>query len=327
MLRHYRPDVNAVYHTCTPLVYAAIHGSESIVKALLAIPQVSVNFQNEQGQCALWCAALQGFTGIVEGLLQRPDIRVDLPDREHGLTPLAAAVVKGRAPIVRRLIQTGRANVNAPDRERRTPIFHAITRQDAAILKILLSDDRLDMSWQDGLGRAPLIYSVSNGQTLLTKMLLGHANSYVDIRDPDNRTALWHAVHQGDEDLVQLLLDSGSDIHGSDMEDVTPLYLLIGQANVSMVQTLLRYSRRDRSTPTPGANPRINNEPPPLCLATSQGSEDIVRLLLESHRGRFARPGPVGIHGLARSRQARTLGSSQAASGRAEHRHQREGQK
>jgi hypothetical protein len=158
-------------------------------------------------------------------------------------------------------------------------------------------------------------------------MLLGHANSYVDIRDPDNWTALWHAVHQGDEDLVQLLLDSGSDIHGSDMEDVTPLYLSIGQANVSMVQTLLRYSRRDRSTPTPGANPRINNEPPPLCLATSQGSEDIVRLLLESHRGRFARPGPVGIHGLARSRQARTLGSSQAASGRAEHRHQREGQK
>jgi nitrate reductase NapAB chaperone NapD len=47
MLRHYWPDVNAVYHTCTPLVYAAIHGLESIVKALLAIPQVSVNFQNE----------------------------------------------------------------------------------------------------------------------------------------------------------------------------------------------------------------------------------------------------------------------------------------
>jgi ankyrin repeat protein len=65
------------------------------------------------------------------------------------------------------------------------------------------------------------------------------------------------------------------------MEDVTPLYLSIRQANVSMVQTLLRYSRRDRSTPTPDANPRINNEPPPLCLATSQGSEDIMRLLLD----------------------------------------------
>jgi ankyrin repeat protein len=73
VLHHYRPDVNAVYHTCTPLVYAAIHGSESIVKNLLTMPQVSVNFQNEQGQCALWCAALQGFTKIVKDLLQRPD--------------------------------------------------------------------------------------------------------------------------------------------------------------------------------------------------------------------------------------------------------------
>jgi ankyrin repeat protein len=58
-------------------------------------------------------------------------------------------------------------------------------------------------------------------------------------------------VHQGDEDLVQLLLDSGSDIHVRDIEDVTPLHLSIRQANVSMVQKLLRYLRRDHSTPTP----------------------------------------------------------------------------
>jgi hypothetical protein len=37
MLLHYQPDVNAVYHTCTPLVYAAIHGSESIVKTLFFV--------------------------------------------------------------------------------------------------------------------------------------------------------------------------------------------------------------------------------------------------------------------------------------------------
>jgi hypothetical protein len=38
MLRHYHyePDVNAIYDTNTPLVDAAIHGSESIVKILLA---------------------------------------------------------------------------------------------------------------------------------------------------------------------------------------------------------------------------------------------------------------------------------------------------
>jgi ankyrin repeat protein len=281
MLHNYGPDVNAVYHTCTPLVYAAIHGSESIAKILLAMPQVSVNFQNKQGQCALWCAALQGFTKIVEELLQRPDIQVDLPESQYGLTPLAAAVAKGRAPIVRRLIQTGRGDVNAPDRRRRTPIFHAIARQDSAIFEVLLADDRLDLSWRDGLGRTPLIYSVLKGQTVLTKMLLGHPQPCVDIRDPDNRTALWHAVHQGDEELVQLLLDSGSDINARDIEGATPLHLSIRQENMSLVQKMLSHLRRDHSTATPGVNHGVSSEPLPLCLATSQGSEDIVRLLLD----------------------------------------------
>jgi ankyrin repeat protein len=69
MLYQYWPDINAVYHTCMPLVYAAIHGSELIIKILLTMPQISVNFQNEQGQCALWCIALQGFTKIIKDLL------------------------------------------------------------------------------------------------------------------------------------------------------------------------------------------------------------------------------------------------------------------
>jgi ankyrin repeat protein len=210
-------------------MYAAIHGSESIVKALLAIPQVSVNFQNERGQCALWCPALQGFTEIVEDLLQRPDIRVDLPERKRGLTPLAAAVAMGRATIVKRLIQTGRANVNAPDRGRCTPIFLAIARQDSAILEILLADDRLDLSWQDSHGRTPLIYSVSKGQKAMTKLLLGHPNPYVDIRDSDGRMALWYAVEQVDGDTVQLLLDRGSHINFTDIDGLTPLHLQLSR--------------------------------------------------------------------------------------------------
>ncbi|GIJ91861.1 hypothetical protein Asppvi_010836 [Aspergillus pseudoviridinutans] len=281
MLHQYRPDVNAIHDANTPLVYAAIHGSESIVKALLAKPQTLVNFQNEQGQCALWWAARQGFTKIVKDLLQCPDIQVDLPETEYGLTPLAAAVEKGRATIVKRLIQTGRADVNAPDRLAWTPIFHAIDRQDSTILKILLADDRLDLSWQDDLGRTILIYSVSKGLTALTKMLLGHPKPYVDNRDRHGRTALFHAVHQGNGDLVQLLLDNGSDISATDVEGLSPLHLAIRQENLSTVQKLLTHSRRDPSTLWPGATHGIHTAPPPLCLATSQGSEDIVRLLLD----------------------------------------------
>jgi hypothetical protein len=44
MLHHYQPNINTVYHTCTPLVYAVIHGLELIIKILLTMPQISVNF-------------------------------------------------------------------------------------------------------------------------------------------------------------------------------------------------------------------------------------------------------------------------------------------
>jgi ankyrin repeat protein len=122
VMLHYEPDVNAIYGTNTPLVDAAIHGPESIVKILLANPQISVNFQNGKGKCALWCAAAEGYTEIVKDLLQRPDIQVDLPGTEYGVITLTIAVANGHVTIVERLIQTGRADVNALDRWRRTPI-------------------------------------------------------------------------------------------------------------------------------------------------------------------------------------------------------------
>jgi ankyrin repeat protein len=179
------------------------------------------------------------------------------------------------------VIHTGQANVNTPDRWHRTPIFHAIDRHNSAILQILLANDRLDLPWQDDLGHTPLIYSMLKGQTVLTKMLLGHPQAHVDIQDPDNRTALWHAVHQGDEELVQLLLNSSSDINARDIEGVTLLHLLIRQENVSLVQKMLSHLCCDHLIAMAGVNYDINTEPPPLCLATSQGSEDIVQLLLD----------------------------------------------
>jgi ankyrin repeat protein len=54
---------------------------------------------------------------------------------------------------------------------------------------------------------------------------------------------------------MQLLLNSGLDIHTSDIDSMTLLYLLIRQANVAMVQMLLRYLYYNYLTPTPGANP------------------------------------------------------------------------
>jgi hypothetical protein len=43
---------------------------------------------------------------------------------------------------------------------------------------------------------------------------------------------------------------------------------------------MLSYLHHNYSIVMPGVNYGINTKPPPLCLATSQGSEDIIQLLL-----------------------------------------------
>ncbi|KAH1711770.1 hypothetical protein KXX40_008812, partial [Aspergillus fumigatus] len=169
MLDQYLFDVNAIYLSNTPLVYAVIHGSTVVVDVLLARRHINVNFQNKKGECALWWAAYLGHTDILERLLQRDDIEVDTADQENGLTPLSVAVMRRHEGIVQHLLGTRRVNVNARDKRGRPLIFHAISRDDRRMLEILLGDRNLDMSCQGGRGRTPLLYSVSKGQTELTK--------------------------------------------------------------------------------------------------------------------------------------------------------------
>ncbi|GIJ92774.1 hypothetical protein Asppvi_002052 [Aspergillus pseudoviridinutans] len=244
MLQRYLYDVNAVYCSNTPLIYAVFHGSTTVAHILLANRHIDVNFQNKRGQCALWWAARRGGTDIVERLLQRDDVQVDNRDLKDRLTPLGVAVLKGHERIARHLLNTGRVDVNARNRQRRTPIFHALSRDDRTITEMLLADESVDLSCQDVCGRTPLMYSVLKGRTELTKLLLGHSRPYVDVRDSKDLTALWYAVRMGNEEIVQHLLEGHS--------------------------TLLR-----------DANHGIGGEQALLCLAAYLGKDKMVQLFLD----------------------------------------------
>ncbi|KAH2484067.1 hypothetical protein KXV28_003703 [Aspergillus fumigatus] len=290
MLDQYLFDVNAIYLSNTPLVYAVIHGSTVVVDVLLARRHINVNFQNKKGECALWWAAYLGHTDILERLLQRDDIEVDTADQENGLTPLSVAVMRRHEGIVQHLLGTRRVNVNARDKRGRPLIFHAISRDDRRMLEILLGDRNLDMSCQGGRGRTPLLYSVSKGQTELTKVLLGHPRSFVDVRDRKDRTPLWHAVRLGNEQIVEVLLRNGADSNVPDIEMVTPFHKSIMKGKLSTLQMLLK-----RLPPQPfcrsemvqllldhgwNVNEEDAEELTPLLLAAKEGYSSVVQVLL-----------------------------------------------
>ncbi|KAF4233510.1 hypothetical protein CNMCM8980_010241 [Aspergillus fumigatiaffinis] len=281
MLDQYLFDVNAIYLSNTPLVYAVKHGSTMVVDVLLARRHINVNFQNKRGECALWWAAYLGHTEILERLLQRDDVEVDTADRENGLTPLSVAFMGGHEGIVQHLLGTRRVNVNASDQRGRPLIFHAICRDDRRMLEILLGDWNLDMSCQDGRGRTPLLYSVSKGQTELTKVLLGHPRAFVDVRDRNDRTPLWHAVRLGNEQIVEVLLRNGADSNVPDIEMVTPFHKSIMKGKLSTLQMLLKNCHRSHSALVVDEDRDESDEEPLLCLAAAWKRSEMVQLLLD----------------------------------------------
>ncbi|GIJ84937.1 hypothetical protein Asppvi_003792 [Aspergillus pseudoviridinutans] len=281
MLQQYKYNVNAIYNSNTPLICAVLHKFTAVVDVLLADPEVDVNFQNKSGYCALWWAAFKGCTHIVQQLLKRDDIQVNLADREDRRTPLSVAVMQGHLEIVQdHLLKSKQVDVNTRDRNNHTPIFHALARQDRKMTGILLGNEKLDLSCQDRTGRSPLIYSLYTHEPDLTRMLLGHPRPHVDLRDRNDRTALWHAVQLQNGGLTQLLLENGADINAQDIGGMSPIHISITMGKPSILQMLLEYSCQGYATFSPHANHGIGDEIPLLCLAAYWGKRRVVQFLI-----------------------------------------------
>ncbi|KAB8067207.1 ankyrin repeat-containing domain protein [Aspergillus leporis] len=264
LLQH-QADVNAVSGEGTPLIRAAFYGSESIVDLLLKRQDIVLEFQNRQGRCALWYAALRGHTTIVKQLLEHDRIKVDCPDVEHGLTPLAAAVAMGHL--------------------------------DIKTTELLLADEHIDLACEDNHGRTPLIYAASKNLVSLVRILLAQPGVHVNTLEDDDRTVLWHAASHGNEEMVELLLQNGGDITAADIFGKTPLHQAIEKGHASIVKMLLsRYvcqpllciaartgnAEIAKSLLDHGLDVNITDAEgrTPLHLAAAKGHDRVVQLLL-----------------------------------------------
>lgn len=133
ILCQYPAAVNAVHENITPLISAVIHGSESVVEILLSA-RASINSCDHTGRTALWHAAYQGHSRIVDQLLAIEDTEIDRRGIICGLTPLAAAAMGGHKQITECLIATSQADINTRDAQGWTPLLLAIHFQQEDIM-------------------------------------------------------------------------------------------------------------------------------------------------------------------------------------------------
>ncbi|KAH6909873.1 ankyrin repeat-containing domain protein, partial [Coprinopsis sp. MPI-PUGE-AT-0042] len=83
--------------------YAAGYGYVGIVELLLARPEIQVNLVNNEGCSALRLAAANGHEGVVKLLLAHPEIQVNLID-DQGFSALMKAAEWGHKSIARLLL-------------------------------------------------------------------------------------------------------------------------------------------------------------------------------------------------------------------------------
>ncbi|KAI3321060.1 hypothetical protein HD806DRAFT_211328 [Xylariaceae sp. AK1471] len=100
------------------------YGNEKVSLFFLATQPYDVHFKDKRGKTILMCAAENGFSVLVEALLQK-GVNISVADNK-GNTPLHWGSGKGRTEVAKLLIDRG-ADVSAAERHGGTPLHRAVS--------------------------------------------------------------------------------------------------------------------------------------------------------------------------------------------------------
>ncbi|XP_076730846.1 uncharacterized protein ankrd50l isoform X2 [Maylandia zebra] len=248
----------------TLLASAAHEGSANLAKLLLSHgsdPLIS----DHQGQTPLTLASRQGHVKVLSELLEwakSQDQKTAVQMMEHvdneGWTALRSAAWGGHAEAVHLLLDAG-ADVDGCDSEGRTALRAAAWGgHDEIVLTLLDYGAQVDKA--DSKDRTPLIAAAYMGHHEAVAILLDH-NARVDLADGDGRTAL---------SVAAVCVPTAAGVKG------------FGEVASLLLERGADPGHRDHDGMTP------------LLLASYEGHEDVVELLLEAGADVDETAGPDG---------------------------------
>ena len=285
----------------TPLIWAARHGHEEVVKLLLQIKHIQLGRRDtNSGRTALSWTAGNGHEGVVRLFLGPRFVNLGSvggwwreaarvvgvlfgwryvnPDStcNNGQTPLIWAAKNGHEGIVKLLLERN-VHPDTPDAEyTRTPLSLAAENGYEGIAKLLLERKEVNPNSLSKYSRTPLSWAAENGREGVVKLLLGRGD--VNSDTPDSyyfKTPLSWAAENGREGVVKLLLERGDvNPNGSSESDRTPLLWAVWNGHEGVAKLLL--GRGDVNPDTPDSY----YSKTPLSWAAGDGHVGIVKLLL-----------------------------------------------
>ena len=315
LIRAKRWDVNQRDSVgLTPLMWAARHGREEVVKLLLQQKDTQPDItETESGRTALSWAAGSGHEGVVRLFLGRlcahPEstgrrwektrqlvsvlfrwkyINPDKRDH-HGKTPLMWAAEYGHDSVVKLLLGRKDVSHDGSDNDGRTPLSWAAEYGRDGIVKLLLEQEDVSPDKPDNDGTTPLAWAAINERDGVVKLLLELEDVSPNKPDNHDQTPLAWAAMYGHDRVVKLLLGrEGVSPDRQDKFGLTPLLWAASNGLNGVVKILL--GREDVSPDGPD-----NDGITPLLWAVMYGHDEVVRLLLERGDVSPDRPDNDGI--------------------------------
>jgi ankyrin repeat protein len=228
----------------TALFYACRNGSLEVLEEL----RRKVNAEHLRNGPLHW-AANAGKSKILSALLQDPEVRLSINDRDaDGNTPLYLAAYAREPDTVKVLLEHG-ADANAVSEDKREPSMYSTRSKSEPAIRGKSAMSRSFYSPLHGwalLSAVVVTPEVSFHNILRVADLLVKAGADVNGRTREGRTALFAIEHVPYKEeglgraMVSILLAHGADATVTDLDGNTPLHLLKSiPVDVELVKALV----------------------------------------------------------------------------------------
>jgi ankyrin repeat protein len=222
----------------TPLMLASLRGNFPIVQTLLK-NDAEVNTISFEPRSALHCAVIGGSMEIVQALLEH-GAEINYSCEGVG-TPFSQAVKTGNIAMVQFLLNREDINVNLGTRvQNKTPLMIAVENEQFEITRALLRHPKIEINNIQIKGIPALHYwSKYNTPIEIIERLIKNCEAKINTNIDTIGTPLHISASQGNFDIVNTLLAHGANVNIYNNDKKTPLMLATSKGFLKIVKALL----------------------------------------------------------------------------------------
>ncbi|HIC7208904.1 ankyrin repeat domain-containing protein [Burkholderia stabilis] len=247
-------------------------GGESALGVRIAETLDTVSGKDAAGRSALHHAVLNGDMQLLDVLIPKSALFIDVPDR-NGLAPLMAAARNGDTEAIDRLIGAG-AIVDNENEAGIVALMVAAQHNRADVIDRLL-EKGASIDIDNRAGFTALMTAAQYGSVAAIDQLVA-AGAAIDITDLKGHTALMVAADYGRADAIDRLLSANPEVDKTNHDGYTALMLAAQNGRVEAIDRLLTKAR-------PEIDKTLAKGFTALILAAQNGHDKAIERLLNAN--------------------------------------------